>query len=178
MGGLPADKYSLLQNRGPYSKLYNRKIIEEHAISFNESISFGEDGIFLYNYMLYVSRIVLRNSNSYMYYKYGSITLSTKEHSYQEMERVCLNYLDATIQLFTKLELLGSASYREKLKNIVTYWTAGVFLKSYKQDVSKQERFRLINEIIDNKDILYPKSFRKYRSLSFYEILFKYVSNA
>lgn len=42
---------------GPVCKLYNRKIIEKHHISFPPDISWGEDLIFNCSYYLYISKL-------------------------------------------------------------------------------------------------------------------------
>ena len=83
-GKIKIDKYQLFQNRGPYAKLYNRRIIHDNGLHFEEDISIAEDGIFFYSYLLYVHRLVVTSYAGYYYIKYGGNThvdtpLTTKQ---------------------------------------------------------------------------------------------------
>jgi glycosyltransferase EpsJ len=64
-------------------KLYELKIIKEQHIKFHSDIKFGEDLIFLLDYLHYIDSFILINK-SYYHYKYNGKSLS---RSYQEYEQ-------------------------------------------------------------------------------------------
>lgn len=49
----------------PISKLFNLEIIKEHNLKFDENIDLGEDTIFDFNYMKYVSKVKLISYSGY-----------------------------------------------------------------------------------------------------------------
>lgn len=176
-GGKIIDKYELFQNRGPYSKLYNRHVINKNNIKFDEAISIAEDGIFFYSYLLTVKQLILKSNVGYNYIKYGSLSLSTKRHKYEEWERVYKLYYSISQQLYGSLDMLSSHSYRSKLTDIVTYRTTGVFLQMYRLGYEKKYRLDIINSILKDRENIWPLQYRT-RKRSFYEIIFKSIPNA
>ena len=61
--------------RSPWCKLYRRDIIKDNEIKFDESLNFGEDTIFVLNYLRYVEDIGLSNTSEY-YYHFSESSLS------------------------------------------------------------------------------------------------------
>ncbi len=178
-GKIKIDKYQLFQNRGPYAKLYNRRIIHDNGLHFEEDISIAEDGIFFYSYLLYVHRLVVTSYAGYYYIKYGGNTLSQKPHSCEEWEKVYTMYYSLSQELYGRLNMFDSASYRCKLHDIVTYRTTGVFLQMYKQGYPKAQRLDIIHKMIHDRYNMWPSEYKdEKRKISFYEILFKTVPSA
>lgn len=68
---------SLLVN-GPCAKLYRKKIIEKYGLFFDESISLGEDTLFVFTYLKYCEKILFIETFGYIYYQVGSESLMTK----------------------------------------------------------------------------------------------------
>ena len=63
----------------PYCKLFRGEIIREHGILFPQGITWGEDGMFVADYLAYVSSVRLISYSGYRYIKYSaSNNLSTK----------------------------------------------------------------------------------------------------
>lgn len=71
------ESYSLY---GPYCKLYRKSIIKLKEIKFNETISFGEDLTFNFDYLINVRTISCIPKSNY-HYRRSSNTLSTKIYS-------------------------------------------------------------------------------------------------
>lgn len=60
-------------SRGPVLKLFNTSVIKDNKILFNENISFGEDAIFVKDYLLKCSSTARTISKAdYLYYYYNS----------------------------------------------------------------------------------------------------------
>ena len=67
-----------------YCKLFRNDIIREHKLRFSVNITWGEDGMFVADYLQYVNSLAVTNYLGYFYYKHGvNTTLSTtvKENS-------------------------------------------------------------------------------------------------
>ena len=63
----------------PYGKLFRSEIIKNNAIVFPEEISWGEDSIFIADYLCHTNSINIIDSEGYCYIKYeDDTTLSTK----------------------------------------------------------------------------------------------------
>ena len=63
----------------PYCKLFRRSIIIDNKIRFPKNVSWGEDGMFLGDYLQYVKSMRFINYNGYHYVRYsGCDSLSTK----------------------------------------------------------------------------------------------------
>lgn len=173
------DKYQLFQNRGPYAKLYNRSIIQDNDIRFEEDISIAEDGIFFYSYLRYVHRLVVTSYLGYNYVKYGSNTLSQKPHSCEEWEKVYTMYYSLSQELYGRLNMLDSQSYRCKLHDIVTYRTTGVFLQMYKQGYPRPQRMGIIHKMMQERYNMWPpENHNNEGKISFYAFLFKTIPYA
>lgn len=66
---------------GPVAKLYKTDIIKSKKIKFPEDISYGEDRLFNYEYLKYVTKIATINSCNYHYIMHNSGSLSSKKYS-------------------------------------------------------------------------------------------------
>ncbi len=73
---------------GPMSKLYRTSIIKNNGIYFDCNFSFGEDLLFNYAYLNYVTKIVSLSSCKYHYRKGNENSLSSKYSS----DRFDVNY--------------------------------------------------------------------------------------
>ena len=92
----------ILHDGVPYAKLFNRSVIIDNSICFNESLSIHEDHVFVLDYYKYVSTIKTSSNVSYHYMKRSGETLSSKKHdpfelleSAEEMTSRILNFKDA-----------------------------------------------------------------------------------
>lgn len=63
---------------GPCSKLYRRSIIEKNGLLFDETLSLGEDTVFVFQYLNYCTKVVFTNYCGYIYYQLGTASLMTK----------------------------------------------------------------------------------------------------
>lgn len=78
---------------GPWSKLYDRNLIERKTIRFREDISYSEDVLFMAEYLFHVERVVLFSSLNYKFRIWSNSTLSNKISPF-ENEVACFRYYD------------------------------------------------------------------------------------
>lgn len=72
--------FKLIMFRGPYCKLFRTDIIQNNNIIFPENISYGEDALFYYQYLLNCNTIAFSSSLGYNYIVKQNGSLSTKIH--------------------------------------------------------------------------------------------------
>lgn len=63
---------------GPWSKLYRRSIIEKNKLLFDETLSLGEDTVFVFQYLNYCTKVIFTSYCGYIYYQLGTVSLMTK----------------------------------------------------------------------------------------------------
>ena len=64
----------------PWGKLYNRRVILEHHLAFDEKLYLGEDSIFVKEYLMIINNIGLVNYIGYEYYYDGMIYKKYSKH--------------------------------------------------------------------------------------------------
>lgn len=65
----------------PWNKIYDLHVIKEHSLFFDEQVSFAEDALFVYYYMLHCEFIITAGHHDYVY-RQTSGGLSTKVNSF------------------------------------------------------------------------------------------------
>jgi glycosyltransferase involved in cell wall biosynthesis len=55
--------------RGPWAKLYRRALIKKHSLTFDESLSYAEDKLFVYKFLDYVTSAAAAGTAVYEYYR-------------------------------------------------------------------------------------------------------------
>lgn len=78
-------KYKLLLHGYPVAKFFNKKIIKERNIRFDERLSLHEDHVFVLTYLQYVSSVFFTGRGSYHYQILNKKSLSTKRHPSEEL---------------------------------------------------------------------------------------------
>jgi glycosyltransferase involved in cell wall biosynthesis len=76
--------------QGPCWKLFKKDIIVNNKITFPEDLDFGEDAMFVYQYLLYVQRVITIDKNLYNYNIYNSYTLNSvfRDNKYEINVRI------------------------------------------------------------------------------------------
>lgn len=81
----------VFQKGNPFCKLYNRAIIYQHKIRFNGDIHFGEDLLFLLEYIQHIDVFLCIDRVHYHYIKSDSLSLSNSYSSFDlELEFIFL----------------------------------------------------------------------------------------
>jgi len=86
------------------SKLYNREIIKQHNIKFPEGLIYSEDQVFIYRYLLYVSRIATVSEYDYIY-EFSESSVSKKIYTYDEALQPFYVTLSSRRELFNKYNI-------------------------------------------------------------------------
>lgn len=71
-----------------YAKRFNRKIIVENSIAFNEELKQVEDTVFVIEYILCCENLKIVEKSDYQYIRYGSDTLSSMRINEELMDTV------------------------------------------------------------------------------------------
>lgn len=135
-------RFGSINFRCPYCKRYRRSVIEEHGIRFDKNISYGEDAVFVYDYLQYVDSISLSSGK---FYKYNC-----------EMPE----------SLSRKIEIRTPALFMNRISSAVRGLE-----KKYSQTLEKLEFDLLsgtfVNDIfnISNSNIAFRKKIRKIKEL-------------
>lgn len=165
--------FHLVRYRGPYCKLYRASIIKDNNIEFPEDLSYGEDGIFYYKYLLFCKSIIFLNLQGYCYSVNVAGGLSTKCHDPELLWKM----YEREYALFSRLHsvFIGASKYTEadweKLCNIKTLL---ISLVKYRIGVIRIKD--LLSSIANNEDfafsMVHTSSFRD-RVIKTFIMLFK-----
>ncbi len=119
---------------GPCSKLYKKHIIELNNITFDESISFGEDSLFIIDYISHCKIAKESNRCGYIYTHENDISLTNYNHSGINIYKFALkHYINTTrfhcehrIQYETRAKIIQHESlalYNSIIKIITDNYT-------------------------------------------------------
>lgn len=97
-------------SRGPYAKLYEKRIIDENNIRYDEKIKWGEDAIFLYEYWLRARKLYIISDIVY-YYNRLVFTSATRN--------MCQDKVGCRIALQKKFDKLMNALMFEGYEKII-----------------------------------------------------------
>lgn len=108
---------------GPYVKLYKSSIIKKHNIKFNTYYDYGEDLLFVFEYLKYVNTISTIINANYHYRQHSSNTLSKKyRHNFFD-----INYFQYAV---VRDLLLHKNVYKSAVKDIMNTRLYGVIYDS------------------------------------------------
>lgn len=127
---------NILSWNTPWCKMFRNEIVRKNNCRFNVSIHLGEDTLFVYQYLKYVSSIRISSEALYNYNSLPTLSLSKKmmvwndisipmnlilnsirelEYIYQIDLQDCKDYL---IRYFTKKSLDNCTSYRDAITRV------------------------------------------------------------
>lgn len=132
---------------GPTSKLFKLDIINN--LKFDESISFGEDSIFVLSYLKHIKNISLVDKQGYIYNNLEN-SLSNKKRSYIEMQNLYL-----TIR--NEMEFFGEVDIPKHLRIITELYFVSIYSDN---SLKRTEKLTLL------KEIKYRDLFEIYKNLS------------
>ena len=136
----------------PWAKLYKRSIIVKNQIVFDESLKYGEDHLFNFEYCKYVSQAKIIDAIVYKY-RLGGMASSVKY--YPDMNAICYKLLEGYKSLYTGAatipqELLCGKIRDEFIASVMHY----IAHCSYKETVNKtQETMILFNAYLSEETV-------------------------
>ncbi|WP_044268900.1 glycosyltransferase family 2 protein [Bacteroides timonensis] len=136
----------------PFSKLYNKSLLDDYHIRFDERIYFCEDLLFMYDYLLHIDFLVLGDSQDYVYVVYPS-SLSAKLHGF-DMQYLCfVEYQQRLSAIASQFKLSWSA-----FPLLTNAMMEDVFERALKTDyqsyhaerIIQKERLVHLKHLVDN----------------------------
>lgn len=139
-------KYEILKNGCPVSKLFNRQLIYENALRYDEQLTLNEDHLFVTNYYRFVDEIHLVSASSYhYYYDYKVESLTKKFHSSNEYLNIA-NRIDLSlVKLCDKLCVPPSAICSKETRYI---YGLGQIISAGLSSISEKNSFNKYTKCI------------------------------
>lgn len=157
-------------NTAPWAKCFRKSIIDTNNIRFDEDLSYGEDSIFIYEYLCFCSTIRYNSSVGYKYYIFDT-GLGHKRHP---IEKIVSMYAKQ-FELYHKI--LNDSNKQQMFFHRKTLFALREFFLWYHVSYRKLRQHSFVDKIVKmhlnllEKMMLYfPKIYLNY--CSFY---YKYV---
>ena len=155
-------KKCLLQ--GPWGKIFSRKIIEKYSIRFHKELSYGEDTLFVYNYLKNSSNIMCLKNTFYHYNVFDNNSLNMKFRKDKLKLHIMLNKaLEDLIKNY-------NIKYNEILALMLITSYVSYCGELCKSNLSKREKYICLSEINSYTEVVY--TFKKAKK-SFQNIIIK-----
>ena len=110
---IEAERKSILNS--PVCKLFNRELINSNMLYFDLNTSYGEDHLFVLNYLQFVQKVSISDASSYNYVYQNTQSLTRRVVSTKEM----LHYGVQCYMLQTKLIELMGATDSDEYRSII-----------------------------------------------------------
>ena len=136
----------------PFAKLYNRNIIQEYYIRFNETINYAEDVIFMLTYLCHVSYIQTLEGAQYNYFVRRNNSLSQRIFDFKSEYTCYENYLSLIIKIkerFNIPERALSNSYNVISEYLIRRSIGALYQK--KTRVKQNERIAILKSLSLNQ---------------------------
>lgn len=134
---------------GPVAKLFNRELLMQHGLRFPEGIHYGEDMVYLFNYLNFIDAVAIRKDINYLV-RMRSGSLTQGYYAY-ESEHACFEQcLEAMTRFVGRLE---GVSAEEQTRLVWSNKVADAFIRCPKclyagrQTFGFREKIRLLREI-------------------------------
>lgn len=151
---------------GPYCKLFKGRIIKFNKIKFDEELSYGEDILFLMEYLLYVKSMSVLPYANYHYERQDS-SLSLKPKSYNMMYKMYTKH----IRLY---EELLEEKYQKKYIRKEVLGMFFHFIQRQNQSIKTLRKDKFFDNCYNNHLSRVDKFiFTCFSSLRWYELLLK-----
>ena len=166
----------------PWSKMYSKAIIDKHGISFPPQYSYGEDKLFLFNYLIHCNNIQIKAGNSYHYIT-AEQGLSARRHP---MEKIW-SWNEELLETYAKLGArfgFSSDTIKKMCSRSYTYFTLYMANTIYYEPYSNKQRVSLVRRIYNRRrdaNLLNRKECRgivRKAAAMLYEINIPQISNA
>ena len=133
---------------GPVAKLFRRELLMENAIRFPEGIHYGEDMVYLFNYLNVVDDVAIRKDINYLV-RFRGDSLTCGYYSFESEHECFEKCLEAMTRFVGRLDV----SPEEQTRLVWSNKVADAFIRCPKclyaghQDYGFWEKMRLLKEI-------------------------------
>ena len=139
------EENALSWHTSPWSKLYKRKIIENHHFRFEEDVRLGEDAIFLYSFMLQANKIKVVCYTDYCYRSEVEGSLTKKTNALQS-ELLAMQKIHALVdQMVCERRLSRKA--RKELHWLKAFYVYRVLNSLYCNKVLRRQRMKVLKAL-------------------------------
>ena len=165
-----SEKLDKLIMRTPWGKLFSRRVIDDHGLRFDPSLSLGEDTKFVFSFLRYVRNLQIIKSNEYYFYcpivfpdqKYR-LQVYSIAHVYDEMHFAyiqlsetfsfrCIKFEQLVDHMLLEMYILYQKAAIRKYK-IVGYqdhqWFAKKYIKAGKRINGSSTMNNILNYMMD-----------------------------
>ena len=151
----------------PFGKLYNRNIIQQNQIRFDENVHFSEDTLFMLSYMCHISVLQTIDGCSYNYCVYNnknSLSNPKRFFSFESEYDCCLLYKSKIEALKSKFQIPQESLF-DVYNTISSYLMVRTVKSLYFKDFrkSKTERISILKKLA-NEQIDFLGNYNKYCS--------------
>ena len=138
------DRYYILTDGFPVSKLFDRELVMSSGLRFNTEITFHEDHIFCLEYLLRCNRVSLVEGTPYFYWdECDNKSLSTRKHSTGELIAGAEGLSSLMKAIYRKYPGISKRSFSRQF----SAFGLVDFLDAYKSASSREERQRAARAI-------------------------------
>lgn len=138
-----------------WGKLYRRDIIVNNKLSFDTTISFGEDTIFTWSYLFLVDSIAVTNTIGYHYVQYDELTLTKKVYGYDITKKIKDKSFELRLQILEKYDLFANKKFLNAIQGeyIMMSILANLSMYDLVFRKDKKERFENWLELANNSHL-------------------------
>jgi len=134
-----------------WGKCYRRELIINHCIEFDETFHFGEDVIFNFTYLQYVSNLSILNYAGYYYFQSKSDSLVKRQYSYEKTKEFATKITTLRYQLMNRLKF--NNNYICIIEKQNTLYTIASIMSMYSKKF-KKNRIQRLKILKENTNIL------------------------
>lgn len=152
------DKYGLL--KGPVCKLFRHSIIKENKLLFDESLSYGEDTKFTFEYLQKCKSIVFVPEHFYHYCFRLNGSLTQRSYPYSSWDNTAKMLLQLRLPIM-KIFSMPDSYFQFIRFEYISHLIRAVYAM-YKDDIPKSERLEYLNKLHDDAYLRAPHKDLKY----------------
>lgn len=137
-----------------WNKIFNKSIIDEHNIRFDEKISLGEDLLFIIEYIKYINtRIYIINKPLYHYtLRKAGINLNSKEKIYDKINRIM--YTEKQFEELYKKHKINNLKEIKKQYAEELILVVGRYLIKNNRANMREKKGQIMKIIRERKDVI------------------------
>ena len=156
--GRMVEAHNLSEYGCPYSKLYDRSLLVEHSIRFDKRTNFGEDLLFMFDYLMHADYLLVDSPQEYVYIKYPS-SLSSSFHSFEMEYFFFLSFLKR-IERLSVSSNIALTDYPQTMKAVMVSFQRALktdYQAYHRDSVSLKERLEHLKTLVKEHKTLLQK---------------------
>ena len=131
-----------------YAKRFKNEVLQNKKIRFNPELSLGEDTLFVTDYLYYCECIRFLEDELYIYYVYGSGTLSSVDDNYVEKLEEANRLIEDSLR--KRWEITNNSEWKKRMWSVYHY-TIFYILKS--TEIKGWNKIKGLQKILKRKSI-------------------------